>query len=352
MMKRLLIFLLSALPLSSLLSQTSVVWMSSGEKLPKDYITYFLPKTEIIVETTVSKTVYRAGRFANYAKRLLELPNVIVEDKTVFSIDNMSISTNPVPDSVKQFAVAISPKSSAYKLTLDDQNIICGVNSSTSNIPHWVAPVNTPTSDYTLEFDYSLLTEEALSATTEERMAEITAEQILDIRESRMALLSGESDVQYNGNTLKSMLSNLDDMEQRLTALFVGKSYSYKQVIYHSLVPTNAIKGEVLLRFSPQLGVVDSDDYAGYPISIDVDIVDDYDYNIPVRKASKKKRVGIYYNISSKAKVSLYDIEGVIQSKLINMPQFGYATSLPANIFNKKETSIEFNQYGSIKYIK
>ena len=79
--------------------------------------------------------------------------------------------------------------------------------------------------DTAIIFDYSVLSEDALGATTEEKMAEMAAKQLLDIRESRMELLTGDTERGYDGASLQKVLDQLETTERKLTELFVSKNH-------------------------------------------------------------------------------------------------------------------------------
>ncbi len=333
----------------SAIAQTNVVQIGSGEKLPKNYITYFLPKTELLVTVDVTKKVYKAGRFANYAKRLLELPNVIAEDSVSFEISGVDIYDNAVPDSTKHFAVEINRKSVAYKIAVNESGVVEGINCNNIIVENTI-PRNTDFVAETItDLDYSVLNEDVLNAQTEEKMAIIVAKQIIQIRESRMELMSGEADNNYDGEALSRMLDNLNEAEVKLTRLFTGTVDEYRQQKSYKIMPNRDFDKMVLFRFSPILGIVEADDYSGYPITIEID-----DLKIPhdFTNIKKTKTKGIFYNVVGSAMVSLFDLDKRLVYRRVEFPQFGYSTFLSAKIFNQSDIAIEFTKYGTIQTIK
>ena len=345
-MKRIFFLLIVSISIS-VYSQTNVVHISPQAVLPQNSVTYFLPKTELVVTVRVRKSIQRAGRFANYAKRLLEFDNTITSDKTSFVIDDaIELTSNPVPDSTRQYAIEISPKSVAYKITTDIHGVILGVNmpSALQQAVKDTEYLSAKSIDTAIIFDYSVLNEDALGATTEEKMAEMAAKQILDIRESRMELLTGDTERGYDGAALQKVLDQLETTERKLTELFVGKTLIISEDRVFRVAPTTAVEDEVLFRFSSVVGVLDADDYAGSPVYISVTPV--------ATKLVDTKRFGIFYNNIAKADVKISDIDKQWVDKVVVMPQFGQTAFLPAKIFDKPDTAVEFTEYGTIKSVR
>ncbi len=349
-MKRLLLLYVFVIWISTIDAQTNVVHIAPGNILPQNHITYFLPKTEIVVAVEQRKYIRKAGRFANYAKRLLELDNIVSKDKSYFEINKITLYDRQIPDSAKQYAVEINQKSVAYKIRTDNYGIIHSINSDKSIDTRVLPDTNTAVvTDTIVSFDYSLLEEDALTATTEEKMAEFVAKQILSIRERRMELLTGEDERDYDGVSLKQMLDKLDETERKLTELFVGKTVYYTETKTFGIVPVQSLKNEVVFRFSSILGIVDKDDYIGEPVYISVLPIDTPQKNIT---SNKTKKTGIYYNVVANANIIVSNLEGILAERRFIMPQFGDTAFLPAKIFNNPHTSVEFTEYGSIKLIK
>lgn len=349
-MKRIFFLLIVSISIS-VYSQTNVVHISPQAVLPQNSVTYFLPKTELVVTVRVRKSIQRAGRFANYAKRLLEFDNTITSDKTSFVIDAIELTSNPVPDSTRQYAIEISPKSVAYKITTDIHGVILGVNmpSALQQAVRDTEYLSAKSIDTAIIFDYSVLNEDALGATTEEKMAEMAAKQILDIRESRMELLTGDTERGYDGASLQKVLDRLETTERKLTELFVGKTLIISEDRVFRVAPTTAVEDEVLFRFSSVVGVLDADDYAGSPVYISVTPIAT---KLVDTDMSKTKRFGIFYNNIAKADVKISDIDKQWVDKVVVMPQFGQTAFLPAKIFDKPDTAVEFTEYGTIKSVR
>jgi len=358
---RKILFILLIFNVLQINAQTNVLQVGKGT-LPQNYISYFLPQTEIVVEVNVKRTIQKSGRFANFAKRLLALNNVITSNSEKYELESVNISYNILPDTLKNFAVEINAKTTAYNLHLSPNRIIKGVNvASTSLNAQEGDRKGTPlqaSPDTTLLFDYSLLSEDALMATSEARMAEFAARQIFKIRESRMEILSGEgiieilsgeSEKEINVSALQVVLNELDKMEKELVALFEGKSITFTETKTFRIIPKTAMENEVIFRFSQLLGIVEKDDLAGRPITMSVLPQND---NLNLNEQEKKvKKFGIFYNVSSSAQVAIFDGNKTLAENNLLFSQFGTLNFLPAELFNNKNTQVIFTESGDIEFI-
>lgn len=323
--------------------------------VPQNSICYYLPQTEIIIEATVQKTVQKPGPFANYAKRLLALNNVIIYKSEIYDLKNISVNYNIVPDTLKSFAVEINAKTTAYNLYLDAKKIIKGVNAASTSLSDrtdlTLQETQIPKCDTTLIFDYSVLSEEALMATSELKMAEIAAKQIFKIRESRMEILSGDSETEISSDALQLIISELDKAEKALVTLFEGKTKVCTETKTFHFLPKSAVENEVIFRFSPLLGIVENDDLAGRAITVSVLPQSNYSENLTATNR-KIKKCGIFYNVSISAQVSVFDAGKIMAKNNFQMPQLGTLKFFPAELFDKKNTQIIFTEFGTIEFIK
>ena len=83
-------------------------------------------------------------------------------------------------------------------------------------------------------------TEEILSAGSTPKMAELTANEIYDIRENRALLTKGQADfMPKDGEQLRLMLANLDQQEEGLLQLFRGTDVKETHILAFDITPTS-----------------------------------------------------------------------------------------------------------------
>ena len=234
------------------------------------------------------KQVFTPGEFAKYADRYLRLPGVGMEGYTKWSIKSIDLAAYGVPDPKKVYSIELKKRTVAPLVGLTDNGIILSINTegeeeTLPDVPEGqAAPKRLNPRDY--------MGQEILSAGSNAKIAELTAEEIYDIRESRTALIKGEADnMPKDGAQLKIMLDQLTMQETALTQLFKGAVDTSTEVFTIELTPTELTDRMVLFRFSEKLGVVDNDDLAGAPVYLSLKSMNTIPQPVEDEKAAKKK---------------------------------------------------------------
>ena len=325
----------------------------------KDYlngIIYSLPKTELNITITARYTIEKPGPFYQYAERYLATKEIITINNESWNIENIEIKTSAIADPNRTFQVAIDNKGIANNITYTHDNIIAGINIG-SNMPNmsdksekFDKSDNSQLSILNSQFDYSVLNEETLVATSIPKMAEMIAHQIYHIRESRTALLTADLERQPDGEALKTMLTQLNQKEAELIAFFIGKTTSYTITKTYSITPDDELNSHVIARISTTEGLIDADNVIGEPIYINIEGT--Y-YNAPLADPKQEKTPkGFYYNVPGKAKI-IVESPDLTTEATLPIAQFGYTTYLNAALTNNKTARITFNpELGTILKIE
>lgn len=347
-MKKCLAFFVTVMSCASFLgAQTNVIAVPSGEIVP-DGITYNLPLTSLVIEVNAIQTIEKPGPFYKYAERFLGTTDFISESKREWSLKDVDVRYRTEPDPTKCYHIAINKKTTAANIQLNGKGVILSVNES------WNVKINSPKQslstvvDTLMQFDLSQLGEEALVSSSIPKMAEIAAKQIYHIRESRTNLLSGDNDHLPDGVSLTLMLQKLDDSEQELIALFLGKRLSVPVSQKFYVTPSEALTNQIVFRMSAVAGIVEPDNLLGRPIYLSVK---PHMVNASTSMLNSKKTCGHYYNVPGSAEVVLADGTTVLTQKTFTMPQFGTVACLPALMFDGVYTKVEFTDFGTIKSI-
>ena len=347
-MKHLIIACLTIASTLTVFAQTSVTPFDAS----KDHlngITYSLPKTELNIVITARCTIEKPGPFYQYAERYLATKDIITINNETWQIDNIEIKSRAIADPNRTFQVAIDNKGIANNITYAHDNLIAGVNVLSDWLDKSDESDKSDKSDKTIKFDYSVLNEDALVATSIPKMAEMVARQIYHIRESRTALLAADLDQLPDGEALKTMLAQLDKEETELVAFFIGKSTSYTVTKTYNISPEDDLKDHVIARISSAEGLIDANNVIGEPIYLNVEGT--Y-INAPLTDPKKEKAPkGFYYNVPGKAKITVESHDFATQTTL-PIAQFGYTTYLNAQLTNNKTAKIIFNpELGTITKI-
>lgn len=317
-------------------AQTTVLKYTPG--VTTDGVVYYMPLTVFKVSITATRTTKHPGDFHNYAQRFLRINDVVKTEETAWKIDKVDVVATSVPDTAKAHIVLLKKGTSAPLCTLNDNGILLAINAQT---PKFVEPetkdIKAASTEKVNSRDF--LNEEILAAGSELKMAELTAAEIYNIRESRSELTKGEADyMPKDGEQLKLMLSKLDEQEHALLQLFKGYSDTETKTWTIYYTPQHGVSREVVARFSDQAGLVDKEDLSGAPIYIEVENKNTVPHGRT--ELTDKKLAGrvVYFNVPSQAVVKLLFNGEEFYRKQTPVAQFGREDYLSDDLFNKRAT--------------
>ncbi len=338
-MKRLLInlsIIIYSLSFSSLAAQTDISKYRPGVT-PEGAI-YYLPKTAVRVTLLVEKTTFTPGDFALYSNRYLRIA-AETEAQTTFRVVNIKMHTIGVADTSKCFAVKFNAKTAASNIQLTDNGVLLAINASgkTQEEPIPFVPARKPKK--TNPRDY--MNPEILAAGSKAKMAELTAQDIYEIRESRNLLSRGQADnMPKDGEQLRLMFASMDAQEQALTSMFTGTTEKDTIETTVTVSPDKELKKTVLFRLSQKLGIVDADDLSGVPYYISIENL--HTVPTPVVDPKAKPKIheeGIYVNVPGKAHASVTRGAETLVEMDFPAGQFGNVELLSGDLFNKRFTT-------------
>lgn len=308
--------------------------------LTENGITYFLPTTCLHITVKASRTTYIPGEFCKYAEHFLRLKNVPQNTYDIWEIQDISISSFGEADKTKAYSIKLKPKTSAPLVGMTPDGRLLSVNADAPAIPSLTQA--SVTKEKTTELnatDYK--TEEILSAGSTTKMAELTANEIYDIRENRSLLMKGQADfMPKDGEQLKLMIKGLDTQEAALLQLFSGRTEKETHVFTFDYTPERDVSSDLLFRFSRFLGPVDKDDLAGEPFYINIKDLESLPEQVDVPgKKAEKEPVDLRYVVPGRIAVSISSGNRNLAAATFSAAQFGRIETLGGELFNKKNTT-------------
>ena len=323
-------------------AQTEVV---SGVMKGKDYgVTYMLPKTEIEIEVKASKITYTPGEFGKYAEQFLQLKNISTKPDTHWELNSMRVKAIGVPNSNATYFVKMKDKTVAPLIELTEDGIVKSIN-----VPYTPQAAPKKKTEQPAEEPVkrvnprNFLTEEILMASSTARMAELTAREIYNIRESKNALLRGQAEnMPSDGAQLKIMIDNLNIQEKAMTEMFSGTREREEKTFTFRITPNQELANQIIFRFSEKLGVLAGDDLAGAPFYLN--LKDLQTVKIPAEEEGEKKKKkkdeleGVAYNVPGKALLTITNGVDKLYEQEISVTQFGTTEYLAPILFNKNST--------------
>lgn len=320
-------------------AQTEVEPFVPGSTL--EGIAYFLPRTAFRVVVKADRTVTKPGDFHKYAERYLHLTRVPTTETVQWDIKSITLEPYGVPDKTKAYSIKLKSKTVAPLVGLSRDGLLLSINTDAQETVLPALPE--ATQDPAPADPRAYMTQEILSAGSVAKMAELCAQEIYDIRESRNALVRGEADnTPKDGAQLQLMLSQLAQQDQALTSLFAGTTHTTHEVFSFSYDPQQDTDRDVLFRFSHKLGVLDADDLAGDPVYVSVkrtETLPQTQVDEQVAKKKAKMERGVYYNVPARAKLTVFDSDREYCTLETPLGQFGTVEILSNLLFDKKTTT-------------
>lgn len=344
--------LLFSLPL---MAQTKVV-KKNAVKANNFGITYSLPKTQLIVDTEVTKVTCKAGPYYKYAEKYLGVKDAVTEDKVYYELGKISLINKGVPDADNTYIVEFKSGTVAPYAYLTEDGLLCSINAEYTPKESALEIIKKTGQSQAKVTDASVFSEELLMAGSTAKQAEVAAKQIYRIRESRMNILTGDADnLPPDGEAMKLVIQQLEEQEKALTNLFTGiltKETSHYEV---SITPYDNLEKEVLFRFSKLMGIVDADDLGGIPVYMNLKATERAPLLEPKEAEKKEKSLkGIVYNVPGKASIEISMNKKTLYKGEAQITQFGSREGLAPVMFEDKKAPVKVYFYpetGAIKQI-
>ena len=344
-MKKSLLFLIFCLVAVSISAQTEVEPFVPGSTL--EGVAYYLPRTAFRVTVIAEKTTTKPGDFYKYADHYLRLQNVPTEESVQWSLKSITFEPYGKPDKNKAFSIKLKSKTVAPLVGLSRDGILLSINCDADE--SFLPDLPKPEKGVAPENPRSYMTQEIIAAGSTAKMAELCAQEIYDIRDSKNSLIRGEADnTPKDGAQLKLMLDQLDKQASVLESLFSGTTQTDTEVFSFYYDPQQETNRDVLFRFSQKLGVLDSDNLAGEPVITSIKVLETIPTAVPSEETAKKRAKmehGVYYNIPVRTKIKVtYDGQEYVNMET-PMAQFGIVEMLSNTLFDKKtNTQVTFFQ--------
>ena len=300
-------------------------------------IVYSLPVTYIKVIAEAECTISKAGPFYNYARKYLGNVDVVMADAVDWTLKSVDAYSFGVANPDESYLMQFKSGSSAY-LVLSSNGLPLAINTeAVEDIIPVHESVATPPSRLDDNSFVSSLPVELLAAESTAKRAEMAAQMIYQIRESRTAYVMGDVDQMPDGAALKLILERLDEQEQDLIALFCGTRVRSTAIKEFEYLPEDETEGDVIFRLSSTEGIVDSDDLSGSPVRLSLTI--EAEGELPVDDKGIEKKIpkgAVMYNIPGNAVVDISYEGKSLCRKRFDVAQFGIDFGLDPDIFTDK----------------
>ena len=354
---RIVAVLLAGIFCSHSMAQTMIEEFVPGSTV--EGVNYFLPKTALRVVVTAEKEVVIPGEYNMYAYKYMRMQDVPLQTSVTWRLKDIMLQPYGVPDKSKAYSLKLKGQTVAPLVSLSSDGLLLAINTTAGEevLPPLPKGKNAQATVTKGEL-HNYLTREMLQAGSQAKTAELIAQEIYTVRESRDALLRGEADnTPKDGQQLKLMLDGLEHQQQVLTSVFAGTKEVSEVVYVFDIIPAKETDKLLLCRFSKRLGLVDHDDMAGAPVYISIKCMEMLPQVVQDEKAEAKKakfQSGVYCNVPVRTELKIYDVEDTYVCMEIPMAQFGRVELLSGELFNKmSDTQVTFFQStGGVKELR
>lgn len=304
-------------------------------------LTYNLPLTALDITIEAELTTERPGEFFNYARLHLGDPSAIRKESKTARIKSVTIHPRGVADPDNRWLAQFKSGSTPFMI-LTPEGIPLALNTEqTSRVEAPELPVAKAAAPGPLDTEAArqAITRDMARSSSTSKRAELAAQRIFELREMRSDLLSGQSDnTPPDGQAMQLMLDNISAQEAALTAMFLGTRSVSTDVRTIELIPDSAeIDGRVIARISAVEGIVDADNLAGAPVTLDLRIISPA--SLPTNDKGETKsfpRGGVAYGIPGTARVSVNYDGREVAAREVDLAQLGVTFGLDPKLFTDK----------------
>lgn len=303
-------------------------------------LVYTLPNTILDITIETERVVKKPGELYQYATKYLQVSDPVMKPSETVTVKSVTIVPRGVSNPDERYAVKFASGTPPFMI-LDSQNLPLSINTEKSftptraALPTPQAPQPTPLESPAAK---QAMTPDMLKSTSIAKRAELAAESIYSLRESRNEIITGQSEQSFpDGEALKLALDNINAQEAALTAMFVGTEQRSTDVTTVSYMPDDDVSDFVIARVSAK-GVVSPSDLSGEPVYLSLSITDggeapvnDKGVELPFPKG------GFAYCIPGKAIVRISHNGKVLAEETEEIAQFGLVYGLTPGLFTDKK---------------
>lgn len=323
-------------------------------------IVYALPLTMFEIDIIAEKRVEIPGPYARYAQEMTGLDRVITAENESWSLTDVRLNTVEELDPAQFYIIRGTTLMQTNLLALRKSGLILDINpdlydqaaySHTQYSTEYAGPlfpdrgayeyVSTKTdtayrlvkADTTfIRVPYLVQRKQGMTVEAEAREA---ADRLLELREGRHMILTGETNIFPQDG---AAIDEINRLEREYTALFAGKTWTESKHFRIWVTPDLSMAGEktTVFTFSENLGVNTSAGGAGEPVQIEINPSGKTrDLKLVVQPASSKVEHSesdrLYYRVPDVAEITVTLGEERLCTARKLVYQFGSTVALPSN---------------------
>ncbi len=317
------------------------------------YITYSLPKTTISLEVEAVQESFYAGPYARFAEKYLGIKPRLKDETTVQLTELRATPLVEADHSCRYSFMAVKGKLSPSVFRLSSEGLVTFADAKFADESVWRFPVENQ-GDFSGKGVSSNLTSESttlyrnekkesaynkvsvqqsmvVEKTLEQKAAE-TARMILQLRDQRLRIVTGDTDATYSGEAMGAAINELSRLEEEYMTLFTGYSEYQTQTMRFDVIPEAGRENQmyVAFRVSDVNGLAPADEVGGKPVVME--IIPQKFMQVPAGEPTKSKEGAIQYRIPAICTVKIKNGADLLLQARMPVYQLGQESSVPVSV--------------------
>lgn len=338
-MKRLLPILLIAL--------SAAVYAGNAD--PAGSVVYSLPQTNLVFDVEAVAESFHAGPYAAYAKKFLGI-DARTEDTLEYHLSKVVMTPLTEADNSARFSLNItSAAAQTAFLNFSSTGLVsmpgaCSAGSLSWRFPtpskgsfsgsEAVSPLGVESRTIYRQVCDTLppvaVQQEFVVEKSLEDKARETADLIFMLRKTRVQIITGDTDMSYDGEAMGAAIAEMTRLEKQYLTLFTGYTDSKIQTARFELIPDAAREEQkyVVFRISDTDGLVDAAVTEAAPVVLE--LVSEGVSEVEADPAAKPaKGPFAHFRVPAVCSVRLLDGSDVILQSRVPVYQLGLESSFP-----------------------
>ena len=331
-----------------ILLSAALVLLAGLSAAAQGTVSYCLPRTTLTLTVTVERESFFAGPYARYAQKYLGI-DAAQSDAVRYEVVGMVLTPSLEADPGTRYTV--SAKAAEKLLLLTNQGL---VSTGLGELPegtswHFAGKggkdfsgrgvssnlTSATTTLYRREksdssFNRVAVHQSRVVSKPLDQRAEEAAEKLLELRETRLDILSGSTDADFSGEALGAAVREIAALEDEYLSMFTGYSVRERQTLSFDLIPSSGTKRnvQVAFRLSDEDGLVAADNLTGQPFTIEYEPEARADDETP---DPKFKGEYIRYRIPAVCRIRISDGVKTYLTARLPIAQKGQTALLPVS---------------------
>jgi hypothetical protein len=356
-----IIFLISSCTANKKVAESNlmILPLSDTVKVIDGSIVYALPRTVLTINVEMEHTVQLPGPYSAYAAEMLGLSDVILRENEMWSITGLTVKNSEEPDPSEYFIIQSNSLFQTNVLLLKKEGLILDLNPEFFYSGNKVFTLNKSEGQRFRAYDlgsdeyYQMQSDTAYRRVAVDstfiripyivenkkrlsvaQMAEKAAKRLMEMREGKHLILTGEANVFPQS---EAPIIEMNRLEKEYTELFTGKSFTEIRRYSFQIIPEKEMSGKPvqIFQFSEAAGPLKPGTPGGMPVTVEFEPEQKTkDLTLITKNSSPQLTTAydkLYYRIPDVANVKIvFGTEILFNSRRL-IYQFGEVVQLPAN---------------------